>query len=70
MEGLNYAEAGIDLTLYKWFAVEYFYDSDAPLETPMQLELLKNGNVLLENGNNYLSQENIVAGSWAISAGP
>ncbi len=67
MEGFNYAEAGIDLTLYKWFAVEYFYDSDAPLETPMQLELLKNGNVLLENGNNYLSQENIVAGSWAIS---
>ena len=67
MEGFNYAEAGIDLTQYRWFAVEYYYDSKAPIETPMQIELLKNGNVLLENGNNYLSQENIVPCTWAIS---
>ncbi len=67
MEGFNYAGAGIDLTKYTWFAAEYYYASDTPCDTPMQIELLKNGNVLVADGNNYLSTENLIAGTWAVA---
>ncbi len=66
IDGWSYKGAGVDLGFYNWFAVEYKYDSPDPVDTPMSLAIMTNGNVITKSIE-ATSTENLVSGTWAIA---
>ncbi len=59
LEGMN-----IDITEYKYLGLDYKYISDAPVASPMYIELLKNGGKLIKSkGQN--TPENLKVNEWA-----
>lgn len=68
IDGYSYASAGIDLNLYRWAAIEYYYESPTPVEDNMYLGVLKNGGVFNSSIDRVSadSREKIVSGKWSV----
>ncbi len=66
VDGYSYKGANIDLEAYKWFAVEYKYESPNPIDTNMLISIMVNGNVLTK-APTALSTEKLVTGTWTIA---
>ena len=70
IDGYNYKKAGIDLGVYRWATMEYYYESDAPVkDSKLYLSMLRSGDVFIEGqhyANAYAADETI-AGAWAVA---
>ena len=64
VDGWNYTKANINLKNYKYLLINYKYESSAPTETKLKVNLLKSGGILQKSTPCY-SAENITAGEWA-----
>ncbi len=67
LDGYAYKSAGIDLTTYRWAAVEYRYESKNPVkDTRIELTIQKTGGVFAENVSSVSakSKEPITSGKW------
>ena len=63
VDGWNYTKANINLKNYKYLLINYKYESSAPTETKLKVNLLKSGGILQKSTPCY-SLENIKAGEW------
>ena len=69
IDGYNYKKAGIDLGVYRWATMEYYYESDAPVKNDqLFLSMLRSGDVFIEGQHyaNAYATDDIVAGAWAV----
>ncbi len=66
VDGYNYNKANIDISAYKFIALEYYYDSQQPVEGPMKIDI-RNLRNTLSKPMAYTAKENIVTGAWALS---
>ncbi len=67
VDGFNYQGAGVDLRVFKWFAVEYKYVSDNPKNATISLDVLKNGGALKSGTGEVFADAPLVEGQWAIA---
>ncbi len=68
LDGYKYASAGIDLKSYRWFAVEYYYQSPKPItDLKMRLSIMKSTDVLSAGSADADSQDCLVANTWAVA---
>ncbi len=70
IDGYNYKKAGIDLGVYRWATMEYYYESDAPVKNDqLFLSMLRSGDVFIEGQHyaNAYATDDIVAGAWAVA---
>ena len=63
VDGWEYGNAGVDLDVYKYFAIEYFYESKNPVDTNMRIAIMNQGKILNGEAVAY-SKENIKANVW------
>ena len=63
VDGWEYGKAGVDLDVYKYFAIEYFYESKNPVDTNMRIAIMNQGKILNGEAVAY-SKENIKANVW------
>lgn len=67
VDGYNYLNAGIDLEVYRYAAIEYFYESSKPVKSTMGMSILKSGDVLTTNNVAGVTRDNLVTGTWAMA---
>ncbi len=63
VDGWEYGNAGVDLKTYKYFAIEYFYESKNPVNTNMRIAIMNQGKILNGEAVAY-SKANIKANMW------
>ena len=66
IDGYSYAGANIDLSAYKYIALEYYYESQQPVEGKQKIEI-RNIRNTLSKPMSFSSREDIVTGAWAVS---
>ena len=67
LDGYNYKKAGIDLGVYRWASMEYYYESKNPVKGDnLFLSMLRSGDVFIEGQHyaNSYSNEEIIANAW------
>ncbi len=70
IDGYNYKKAGIDLGVYRWATMEYYYESDKPVTgEQLFLSMLRSGDVFIEGQHyaNAYATEDIIPNTWAIA---
>ena len=70
VDGYSYSSAGVDLEQYRWFAVEYYYESQNPVKNMrMNLAVLTYGGVLKPGTSSVASnsQSVVSANKWDIA---
>ncbi len=70
VDGYSYSSAGVDLEQYRWFAVEYYYESPNPVKNMrMNLAVLTYGGVLKPDTSSVASnsQSVVSANKWDIA---
>ncbi len=67
VDGYSYQEAGIDLSVFRWGAIEYYYESPNPVDDNMYFAILKLGGVLNSDSVISYSSEKLVSGVWTVA---
>jgi len=66
IDGWSYGSAGVDLAVYKYFAVEYFFETDKTIDTRMNLAIMNQGKVLAGSAEAN-AMEPIKANEWTVA---
>ncbi|MBR5307554.1 MAG: S-layer homology domain-containing protein [Clostridia bacterium] len=66
IDGYNYTKANIDLSAYKYAAIEYYYESQQPVTGKQKIEIRNLGNTL-SKPMSFQSREDIITDAWAVS---
>ncbi len=66
LDGWSYEGAGIDLGVFKYFAIEYKYVSKKPVDENMVIAIMTNGGILTKSPSAN-STTKIVEGQWTLA---
>lgn len=66
VDGYNYGKANIDISAYKYAAIEYYYESRKPVSGPMKIDI-RNLKKTLSKPMAYTARETMVTDAWAVS---
>ncbi|MBR5307488.1 MAG: S-layer homology domain-containing protein [Clostridia bacterium] len=63
VDGYSYGPAGIDLNVYKYLVITYYFDGELPYDGYIYANMLKNGNILTKSYG-VKSEQPISTGRW------
>ncbi|MBR5309293.1 MAG: S-layer homology domain-containing protein [Clostridia bacterium] len=68
IDGFHYLGAEVDMSLYSWAGIEYYYESPNPKSVVPVIGAMKNGNIFTSSiYSGAFKNEPLVAGEWKIA---